>query len=74
MYVSGGVIDDSNTHDWIPLKNSFTTLLDSGEGNRFVYFKILEFGAESKYVYDNVYLNPTLRISLVHLMKYTFQK
>ncbi|MDB2447140.1 hypothetical protein N9W79_00800 [bacterium] len=63
IYVAGGVIDDDDTHEWIPYQNTVNTLLEAGEGMRIVYFKILDAGGESQYVADSVYLNPTLRLT-----------
>lgn len=63
IQVSGGLEDSLNLESWIPYQEKMNVTLASKEGNRFVYMKILENGSESKKVYDNVYLNPTMRMT-----------
>lgn len=64
VHLSGGIMDQAEVGNWVPYQEKITVNLAPEEGNRFVYMKILENGAESKKVHVNTYLNPKMKFTV----------
>jgi hypothetical protein len=63
IYISGGVVNKTDTHTWMSYRENMPITLEPYEGTRIVYYKIMHDGEESQHVHDNVYLNPQLRMT-----------